>query len=250
MAHARALKTNDTEFILLCQELWSWSICAACVVSCRCPCEDCPIRRLKKLSPFCDWYNDLLATRIEHTDSSIPTPTVSHENLRRLIKKLSISADLTKNQLAYDFFVSESTGPAASFSEQEWMIDAALKILLMTLSFSGTQSTGRADDRRPWRGDMSLRSFLLNAFPVTDQPGLNAEDLEKSIDYKPFLAASRLQKLGRLHLIATDDLSDHLRLDRTRGLLFIFHHTSVLKEHLRFTRSLDIDADLVTSKQM
>jgi hypothetical protein len=80
---------------------------------------------------------------------------------------------------------------------------------------------------------MTLTQFIEQAFPKTDHPNLNEGDhLGKSADIKSELRAKSLKKAASLKFQPTDDLSNHLKLDQKRGIVEIYHHTAVLKEHL------------------
>jgi hypothetical protein len=48
--------------------------------------------------------------------------------------------------------------------------------------------------------------------------------------------ALRLLRIAKLSIEATDDVRNHLKIDRPRGVVQIFHHTSFLREQLRLTR--------------
>jgi hypothetical protein len=73
---------------------------------------------------------------------------------------------------------------------------------------------------------------------MTDHPNLNDNDhLGESPDIKAALAARNLKKHAGLRFEPTDDLRNHLKLDRKRGVVEIYHHTAFLKEHLIATQS-------------
>ena len=65
---------------------------------------------------------------------------------------------------------------------------------------------------------------------------LNGDDPRSSDDIKAALMAKKLKKRAGLSFRPTDDLRDHLQLDRKTGSVEIYHHTAFLKEHLRLTK--------------
>jgi hypothetical protein len=81
----------------------------------------------------------------------------------------------------------------------------------------------------PWRGDIAFSPFITDCFPKTDHPSMN--------EIKENLRAVKLKKRARLTFQPTDDLRNHLELDRKAATVDIFHHTAFLKECLRLTKN-------------
>lgn len=79
-----------------------------------------------------------------------------------------------------------------------------------------------------WRSDVKFSESVTDIFPKTDHPSID--------EIKDNLRATKLKKRAKLRFEATDDLRNHLKLDRKRAAVEIFHHTGFLKEHLRLTR--------------
>jgi len=80
----------------------------------------------------------------------------------------------------------------------------------------------------PWKGDVPFSEFITSIFPKTDHPSID--------QIKDNLKATKLKKRAGIRFEPTDDLRNHLKLDRKRAVVEIFHHTAFLKEHLRLTR--------------
>lgn len=91
--------------------------------------------------------------------------------------------------------------------------------------------------RTGWTNEHTLTQLVQAAFPDLDKLTLDdgvsdgAEQLIRST-----LTARRLSKRSGLTFEPTDDLRNHLRLDRKLGTVHIFHHVAFLKEHLRLTK--------------
>jgi hypothetical protein len=84
-----------------------------------------------------------------------------------------------------------------------------------------------------WRNEMTLSQFMEQVFPKTDHPTLNETDhLGKVAGIRSKLRAKSLKEAARLKFQPTDDLRNHLKLDQKQGIVEIYHHTAVLKEHL------------------
>ena len=75
---------------------------------------------------------------------------------------------------------------------------------------------------------MTFAKFIASIFPKTDHPSID--------DIKDNLRATRLKKRAKLRFKPTNDLRNHLKLDRKRAVVEIFHHTAFLKEQLRLTK--------------
>ena len=93
-------------------------------------------------------------------------------------------------------------------------------------------------DHIPWRQDMAFAQFMEDAFPKTDHPNLNGKDSSAvSTEIKASICAKRLKRIAGLRFQATDDLRNHLKLDQKEGIVEIYHHTAVIKEHLNASRN-------------
>jgi hypothetical protein len=82
-----------------------------------------------------------------------------------------------------------------------------------------------------WRSNQSLLEFISETFPMRDHPSLNEKD-GTIPDIKSEVTARKLKKVAGLKFQGTSDLRNHLKLDQKTGTVEIYHHTSVLKEHL------------------
>lgn len=120
----------------------------------------------------------------------------------------------------------------------------ALKVITM-VTCSGENQPGDLFDAgsepAEWRNSDTLSQFIESAFPIRDHPTLNENDVA-GIDIKSQLKAVRLQNIAGLKFRGTDNLRDHLRMNQETGVVELYHHTSVLKEHLNM-KGLD-DNDL------
>ena len=75
---------------------------------------------------------------------------------------------------------------------------------------------------------MTFTEFITSVFLKTDHPSID--------QIKHNLRATKLKKRAGLSFEATDDLRNHLKLDKKRAAVQVFHHTAFLKEQLRLTR--------------
>jgi hypothetical protein len=102
--------------------------------------------------------------------------------------------------------------------------------LLFMMDFGIMHGGGNNCDRNtpliPWRDRLSAKLFLAEAFPEARD---SAEVRNAAVD----LTASQLKKHGKLQLKATNDIRSHLVLDHEERTVWIFHHTTMLRESLK-----------------
>jgi hypothetical protein len=150
----------------------------------------------------------------------------SHGDLTKIIKELKSNPDVTRDALLEKLFTDR---PARS--DQERAINIAVRVMMMVNCSASRQSSAlleHGSQQVPWRGDVPFSEFITSIFPKTDHP---------SIDHiKGNLRATKLKKRAGLRFEPTDDLRNHLKLDRKRAVVEIFHHTAFLKENLRLTK--------------
>jgi hypothetical protein len=150
----------------------------------------------------------------------------SHGDLMKIIEELKSNPEVRRNALLEKLFPDR---PARS--DQERAVNIAVRLMTMVNCSVLRRSSvllEHGNYQAPWRDDVPFSEFIDSSFPKTDHP---------SIDHiKESLRATKLKKRARLRFEATDDLRDHLKLDRKRAVVEIFHHTAFLKEQLRLTR--------------
>lgn len=89
----------------------------------------------------------------------------------------------------------------------------------------------------PWASE-SLKGFMISWFPMTDHAILSHPGHQLHDSFKSALKARKLRKLLNAHLWPTDNIVDHLKFDRAKNVIFIFHHAGYIKEQLRLTKCL------------
>lgn len=150
----------------------------------------------------------------------------SHDDLMKIIKELKSNPEVTRVALLEKLFTDR---PARS--DQERAINIAVRVMMTVNCSAPRQSSAlleHGSQQVPWRSDIPFSEFITSIFPRTDHP---------SIDYiKENLRATKLKKRAGIRFEPTDDLRNHLKLDRKRAIVEIFHHTAFLKEQLRLTK--------------
>lgn len=219
-------KVTTPQLQQLTRVLWSWSICAECSAGKPCQTEQCPWQRSTILGRFFEFYKTLTAL-YEADVRPVQQPSLrSHEDLMTIIEELKSNPEVTRNALLEKLFADR---PARS--DQERAINIAVRVMMMVNCSALRQSSAlleHGSHQAPWRSDVPFSEFITSIFPKTDHP---------SIDHiKENLRATKLKKRAGLRFEPTDDLRSHLKLDRKRAVVEIFHHTAFLKEQLRLTK--------------
>jgi hypothetical protein len=219
-------KVTTAQLQQLAQVLWSWSICAECLAGKPCKTEECPWPRSTILGRFFEFYKDLTASYESDVKYGQQPGLKSHEELFTMIQELKSNPEVTRAELLEKLFPDR---PARS--DQERAVNLAIRVMMMVNCSASRQSSSlleHGSHQAPWRSDVAFSQFITDVFPKTDHPSI--------IDIKENLRAKKLKKRARLRFQPTDDLRNHLKLDRKGAVVEIFHHTAFLKEHLRRTK--------------
>lgn len=141
---------------------------------------------------------------------------------------------MKRSELTREYFSPRDNPPAVG--DQHRAINLAVQIMSMIKCCADNQPSGLLEhgtQPAQWHSDKSLAEFMSGTFPQVDTGNLYLPDHSGRIrDVKSALSARRLKKVAGLKFQGTDDLRSHLRLDVKRGVVEIYHHTSVLREHL------------------
>lgn len=221
-------KTTTFELQQLTKVLWSWFICAECLAGQPCQTETCSWPRSAVIARFIESYKMLTAQYESDVRPGQDPGLRSHEDLRKIIEELKSDPYVTRQTLLESLFPDR---PARS--DQERAVNMAVRVLLMINCASSRQSPlllEHGSDQTPWRSEVPFSEFITSIFPRSEHPSID--------DIKQCLRATKLNKRAGLRFEATDDLKNHLKLDRKRAVVQIFHHTSFLKEQLRLTKDV------------
>lgn len=231
-------KVSDKQLHTLGETLWSWKLCQDCKTSRSCLTEACPSQRFKRLGRFFRHYKDLTASYEADAAPGDPAALTTHEDLFAIIKQLKLEPDITRADFAAKIFRDDQCRRLPASADRERAINLAVRVMAMVNCSAQRHSSGLLEQglsQAPWRSDVTFSQFIVDAFPMTDHPILNDDDLKGSMDLKAALMAKKLKKRIGLKLQPTDDLRRHLKLDRRTRVVEIYHHTAFLKEHLRLT---------------
>ncbi|KAK4227469.1 hypothetical protein QBC38DRAFT_526717 [Podospora fimiseda] len=222
----------------LCQAVWGWPESA---------CSDDTtgendlhqhVNRLKGLETFFAYYKDVVASYVPEQLGGVPAALNGQADLFALIRHIKHNVNTSRQELLQSFFnPREINGQQPTKTDQDRALNTAMKILAMI-----DCTTNNSHEA------MGVGVSLLNKQPPIWTPGRSYNDLWNifftqnecpEIENEPSasilrssLTARKLVKVTGLKLIGTNDLRNHLRLDSKSGVVGIYHHTSVLKQHL------------------
>ncbi|THV50523.1 hypothetical protein BGAL_0147g00260 [Botrytis galanthina] len=219
-------KVTTPQLQALTTVLWSWSICTECPTEPPCKNPNCSWSRSTTLSRYFEFFKKSTSG---YKCSTVPgqSPGLSsYDDLFRIIKQLKSNPELSKAELLEKLFTDRPTRPY-----QERALNLAVQVVTMINCSAFRQSSVLSEygnEQARWHLNDTFAQFLNNAFPKTSHPSID--------EIKSELLATKFKKNARLELRPTDDLRNHLKLDRKLGVVEIFHHASFLKEQLRLTK--------------
>lgn len=186
----------------------------------------------------------------------------NHDDLIDIVSVLKESAGKSRSAITAAHFAErdasrlshgDDSGNEAlpQIADQNRVFSLAARILFMVNSSAKDHGDGLLEMRLlpvTWEDDISAATFFQEAFSV--QRNLRENEAAQGLLQRhttlrrsnrwPKLTAKRLKKMAGLDLVPTDNLQNHLRIDLKCGRVEIYHHVSVLKEHL--ISSLDCQA--------
>jgi hypothetical protein len=227
----------DTDLQNLGRELWNWQLCGKCNGSASCANMHCPWSRGKRLGRFWTWYKGITGMYVPELFCLNPALR-SHSDLLGIIRLMKTHPDAPRVHLTQQYFANRDDAAIKipDPTDQLRAFNIAARVLLMVncgLSHESIEILEYAQLPRPWRNDMSISQFVIEIFPTSNHPYFeDLSELSDNLAIRKAVAASSLKKRANLRLEPTDDLRNHLRLDRKQGTVQIFHQTAVLKESL------------------
>ena len=192
-----------------------------------------------RLTRFFEYYKSLTTSYEPEVGIGEVAALNRHEDLFALIRFLKANPDLTRAQLAEIAYPNVSNQRIASAVEQERAITLAVQTMIMVNCSPWGQSTALLESgshRTPWRSGIPFSQFVSDIFPTSDFPDLNDDETGLSHNMRTSLLARKLKEVVGMEFRPTDDLRNHLKLDRRNNVVEIYHHTAFLKEHLRLTK--------------
>lgn len=231
----------------LCKVLWHWQLCDNCDAGEDCQSLLCPWKKSKRLEPFFNFYRKSTSIYVpDLLPASVPSLR-SHADLHEIIRTIKGNSQICRSELTETFFAQRARDnncaavpPAA---DQHRAFSLAVRAMTMVTSSVENQLDGLLESGTlpvTWQSDTSFSDFIQQIFPAREDIDFGSNDHGDHLVPIPTqgsnwssVTAMRLKKVAGLELIPTDNLRNHLRLDLKAMTVEIYHHTSVLKEHLK-----------------
>ena len=163
--------------------------------------------------------------------------------LLRVITELKSRPDIARGVLERDVLLLQHEPD----NRERGLVTSAVKLMLMVdcspLDFSSDRLE-KGTFRTFWADGTTFSKFVQDAFPIGNHPALSFPDSQEYQDIKSSLSARRLERTLGIHLLPTDDLRDHLKLDRQKNSVLVYHYVGFLKEHLRLTKHMAKEASI------
>ena len=229
---------NSSQFCRLSHVLWSWS-CGSCQSGQHCATSSCPSQRLKRLGGFFEHYKELTSSYEPDVRPGEYPALSSHDDVLDIIQQLKSDPDISRTQLRIKLLEGYAGRNAPSALDLERSINLAVRAMTMINCSAQHQPLGLLEHgafQIAWRDEVSFSHFIDDAFPMTDHPCLNEDEHTSTVAMKRAFMAKKIKKRIGVKFQRTDDLRRHLKLDRKKNILEIYHHTAFLKEHLRLTK--------------
>ncbi|EPS39910.1 hypothetical protein H072_6227 [Dactylellina haptotyla CBS 200.50] len=224
----------------LCKVLWEWDVCGGCKSAKECAGVTCPSTRLPSLRRYFEHYKQLVSSYSHDLECQRTDATVnSHEEIFGIIRVLKQQPNITRRNLADETFGRERVN-AAIDADREHVIGLAVKAFTMVYCTHWLNQNAEHDngdlESPSWLEDVPFNIFLEEMFPMIDHPGFGEDSSSSFWELKSSITGTKLVRRGGLKFEPTEDLSNHLKLNRKTGVVEIFHHTAFLKENLRITK--------------
>jgi hypothetical protein len=169
------------------------------------------------------------------------------DTFSELIKTLQDQPNTTRAELQSHAILTK-LGQGVNLEGDEDVITAAIKVAFATNCspidyYSDQLELGTT--RTFWQNEEPFTKFIERYFPIRSHPILSHPESAAYLDQKSDLSALTIRNALGVVFLPTDDIRDHLRFDSRRRVVELFHHTSLLKEHLK--RSKDMPPTSTTS---
>jgi hypothetical protein len=252
----------------LCQALWDWKLCADCQedIEGRCgpsrrcgEANDCVWgQKSERLGPFFDFYREVTGSYVPDFFGNEDQALRGHRDVFDIIRLTrQYGHTLPRTQCVHEYFAiyrGDVNGQTlVPESDQNRAFDLAARVLTMTnvvgadsqdllnQTESGDEGGMDSSPSAVWTNTKCLQDSMMDFFPSRIHPSLQAGDPQATV-IKKSLTAEMLRKVAGIRIEPTDNLRDHLKFDSTAGVALVFHHTSVVKEHLLATKATEVDA--------
>lgn len=225
IARTNIAEISDEDVCLMLSEIWNCDYQPRAVFQPNDP-------RWSKISIFIHfWKRELLRHSVLYAASSL-----TGEDMLSIIKSLKTHCSASKRTLGEELI--RRIPNVANTSNIDEMLCLGVRLTFMAHVTTVDISTNEyGNHQAPWANE-SLKDFVISWFPISNHPILSHPCHPLHDGLKSALKARNLKKLLNAHLWPTDNIVDHLKFDRAKNVIFIFHHAGYIKEQLCVTKTL------------
>ncbi|KAH7386886.1 hypothetical protein DE146DRAFT_185897 [Phaeosphaeria sp. MPI-PUGE-AT-0046c] len=214
------------------QILWNWKLCGQCVGQPTCNTVDCAWNQGNRGDAFWAHYEHLSAA---YCPERLATRAAlsNHEELLVVLEGVKTRPEMPRKDILRVLIErddQEDRKPPTSRDQNQTFNIAASLAYLMDLGVlhDAANISSASFPLVSWRDDVSGETFLNEALPCrptsSNIPGT-----------MPDLRATKLKKHAKLKFMATNDIRSHLQLDKKQKIIWIFHHSTALRQLLLAT---------------
>lgn len=239
--------TSDAALRALSQALWDWHECPAASENGASCGPTCSWSRYHKLAQFHSLYRSLASSYVPDLCYGCSPALRHHTDLFEITRCLKAQPDVPRTQLMSQYFdarrpPADTTVETPTPEDQERAFSLAARVMTSVACSSEDVESAVLElgtEPVPWRGELSISQFLLAASPLSNILSLGLlPDSRWDNNLRSRLSAETITKTGRLRLLPTDDIRNHLRIDTKSQTLQVYQQTSLLKVNLRATQTL------------
>lgn len=227
-----ALKSiPESELRRFCEIMWGWEYCQKCSGGQVCTSVPYSWSKKAELDSFLQYYASKTLDAIHQSFASSRSALKTHGDLIDIVQILKQNKDVTRSVLTAEHWQQYEKNSQPSREDHDRAFEVAIAVMTMVDCSKRRRSWSQCElglENVIWRDDQSLSQFRESILPVGKNPPLVVRQL----------TAALLQKAG-IKFRGTSNLAHHLIFNRGTGLLWIYHHTSFLKVHLKATREGD-----------
>lgn len=226
-----------TQTLQLLSVLWGASLCPHCTnssVPITCTANGCSQKPGQtRFGLYMTYYKRLCASYEPLVMTGSPA-LCTHDDIRRVVEHLKAHPDKTKAEIQKLVF-PKPNDPADESNALNLGVSIAMMLNCGSQEFSSILLEDGCN-RIVWRQGTTLAQYLQLVLPrreaFSPQRHLQQAFLDPSC---PLVTAKELKRRAGTRFRGTDDITNHLRYDSINNVLFVFHHATILKEHLRLS---------------
>lgn len=237
--------------------LWGWQLCTNCETAQECHTSGCMWQMSPNLAHFFHYYQTITAAYIPDLASSSKA-LQSHADLFAVIEDIKRHPDLKRSAITVAHFLQRAVVHPGrglpSTQDQNQAFGLAARVLSMVPCIAENQTYDRDIYKELpvlWSKELTFAEFLEATFPAqnTQTLVLDGNNMLYSNSKREKLTAKSLMNISGLKMLPTNNLHHHLRLDITTKTVAVYHHTAVLKQHLRGTLNTDESSSMAKQIQ-